>query len=104
MKSTTDNRKLWLGEFSHRRVGLPIGCLQSVINQGDVWWNGQATGLTLTKTIVSPLVTFSVALVAAAGTWVEKQRSATPFGHTSRANPTPPGGILSANRDRLLLS
>jgi len=65
-------RSVWLRAA---KVGLPIGCLQSIINQGDVWWSGQATGLTLAKTIISPLVTFSVALIAAAGTWVEKQRS-----------------------------
>jgi hypothetical protein len=100
MKLTTDNRKLWLGAFSQRtvwtraaKVGLPVGCLQSVINQGDVWWNGQATGLTLTKTLVSPLVTFSVALVAVAGTWVEKQRSATPLAHTSGTNLASPDGF-----------
>lgn len=65
-------RSVWLRAA---KVGLPVGCLQSIINQGDVWWSGQATGLTLTKTIISPLVTFSVALIAAAGTWIEKKRS-----------------------------
>jgi hypothetical protein len=103
MNFTTDNRKLWLGALSQRtvwtraaKVGLPVGCLQSVINQGDVWWHGQATGLTLAKTIISPLVTFSVALAAAAGTWVEKQHSAKPLSQTSRTDLTP-RGILSVN-------
>jgi hypothetical protein len=56
-------------------VGLPVSCLQALINQGDDWWHHQGDGLTLVKTIVSPLVTFSGALVSATATWVEKQRS-----------------------------
>ncbi|HEY1170885.1 MAG TPA: hypothetical protein VGH19_05900 [Verrucomicrobiae bacterium] len=81
MKSSTGNRNLWLAALRQRvvwmrvlKVGLPVGILQSIINQGDVWYHHQATGLTLFKTIVSPLVTSSVALVAAAATWVERQR------------------------------
>jgi hypothetical protein len=81
MKSTTGNRNLWLAALRQRivwmrvlKVGLPVGILQAVINQGDVWYHHQATALTLFKTIVSPLVTSSVALVSAAATWVERQR------------------------------
>jgi hypothetical protein len=81
MKSSTGNRNLWLAAIRQRvvwmrvlKVGLPVGILQSIINQGDVWYHHQATGLTLAKTIISPIVTSSVALVAAAATWVEKQR------------------------------
>ncbi|MBK8000361.1 MAG: hypothetical protein IPK15_16985 [Verrucomicrobia bacterium] len=82
-------RSLWLAALGQRKVwtraakiGLPVGCVQSVINQGDVWWHHQATGLTLAKTIISPLVTFSVALASAAATWVEKQRQAAPSEET----------------------
>lgn len=57
-------------------VGLPIGLLQAVINQGDVWLRHEETLGTVAKTIVSPLVTFSVALISATGVWVERQRSA----------------------------
>jgi hypothetical protein len=71
----------WRAALAQRAVwsraalfGLPIGCLQAVINQGDVWWHHHADGLTLAKTIISPLVTFTVALLSAAATWVEKQR------------------------------
>jgi hypothetical protein len=55
-------------------IGLPVGCLQALLNQGDVWWQHHANGLVLAKTILSPLVTFSVALVSCAATWVEKQQ------------------------------
>jgi len=68
-------RSVWMRAA---KVGLPIGCLQAVIDQGDVWLSHQATVGTLAKTIISPLVTLSVALIAAAGTWVEKQRTLPP--------------------------
>ncbi len=58
-------------------VGLPIGVLQAVINQGDVWLRHEQTAGTVIKTLVSPLVTFSVALISAAGVWVEQRRSST---------------------------
>jgi hypothetical protein len=71
----------WRAAFAQRAVwfraalfGLPVGCVQALINQGDVWWAHHADGLTVAKTIISPLVTFSVALISAAATWVEKQR------------------------------
>jgi hypothetical protein len=56
-------------------IGLPIGVLQAVINQGDVWLRHEETLGTVAKTIISPLVTFSVALISAAGVWVERQRT-----------------------------
>ncbi len=58
-------------------VGLPIGILQAVINQGDVWLRHEQTAGTVVKTVISPLVTFSVALISAAGVWVEQQRRVT---------------------------
>ncbi|HSH95130.1 MAG TPA: hypothetical protein VK968_13345 [Roseimicrobium sp.] len=81
MKHSPTNRQLWLAALSQRivwmrvaKVGMPVGILQAVINQGDVWWHHEATGLTLFKTVLSPLVTSSVALVSSAATWVERQR------------------------------
>lgn len=59
-------------------VGLPIGLLQAVINQGDVWLRHEQTVGTVVKTLVSPLVTFAVALISAAGVWVEQQRRRVP--------------------------
>ncbi len=74
-------QSLWVQAFRQasvwRRaavVGLPIGILQAVINQGDVWLRHEQTVGTVIKTLVSPLVTFSVALISAAGVWVEQQR------------------------------
>ncbi len=75
-------RRSWLLAFRQRgvwvraaKIGLPVGCVQALINQGDVWWQHQATGLTLAKTVLSPLVTFGVALVSAAAIWAERHRS-----------------------------
>ena len=73
-------QSLWMQAFRQasvwRRaalVGLPIGVLQAVINQGDVWVRHEQTVGTVAKTIISPLVTCSVALISAAGVWVEQQ-------------------------------
>jgi len=46
-----------------------------VINQGDFLWEHAVTTGVIAKTIVSPLITFRVALIAAAATWVENQRT-----------------------------
>ena len=74
-----EGRNLWLVAFQQRSVwvrgaklGLSVGVLQAVINQGDVWLDQAETTGTVVKTVVSPLVTFSVALVSAAATYVEK--------------------------------
>ena len=104
MNSTSGSRNVWLLAFSQRtvwlraaKVGLPVGCLQAVINQGDVWWQGEATSLTLAKTVISPLITFSVALIAAAGTWVEKQRAVRIGSGLTRSALAPDTEILSTN-------
>ena len=54
--------------------GVPVGILQAVINQGDFWLSHAVTTTVVTKTIVSPIVTFSVALISAAGMYVEKSK------------------------------
>ena len=73
------NLQLWLSAFQQRSVwargaklGLSVGVLQAIINQGDVWLDHAETAGTVVKTIISPLVTFAVALVSAAATCVEK--------------------------------
>ena len=70
---------LWLVAFQQRSVwargaklGLSVGILQAIINQGDVWLSESETLGTVVKTVVSPLITFSVALISAAATCVEK--------------------------------
>jgi hypothetical protein len=71
--------QLWWVAFQQRSVwargaklGLSVGVLQAIINQGDVWLAQSETTGTIIKTIVSPLVTFAVALVSAAATHVDK--------------------------------
>ena len=54
------------------KLGLSVGVLQAIINQGDVWLADNETFGTVVKTVVSPLITFSVALVSAAATYVDK--------------------------------
>ena len=72
---------MWLQALSCSAVwrraakwGVPVGILQAVINQGDIWLNHAVNAAVITKTIVSPLVTFSVALVSAARMYVEKTK------------------------------
>jgi hypothetical protein len=54
--------------------GVPAGLLQAVINQGDFWLSHTVDAAVVTKTIISPLVTFSVALISAAGMYAEKMK------------------------------
>lgn len=54
--------------------GLPIGLLQAVLNQGDLWLRHAVNGAVIAKTIISPLVTFTVALISAAGNEVENRK------------------------------
>jgi hypothetical protein len=82
MNSSVNNRGAWLNAFCQRAVwtkaamvGLPVGCLQALLNQGDLWWQHKADGLVLFKTLLSPLITFSVALLSSAATWVERNRT-----------------------------
>lgn len=48
------------------RLGLTVGLIQVAINQGDAWLGQRVSTLVLIKTILTPLVTFSVALFSAA--------------------------------------
>jgi len=80
---STSKRGSWSQALRTRRVwtraamiGLPVGCLQVVINQGDVWWHHQADLVVVAKTIASPFVAFSVAFVSAADAWVGRRDSA----------------------------
>lgn len=62
-------RSVWLRAL---RLGLSVGFLQAVVNQGDHWMNGPVDGTVLTKSIVSPLIGFALVLVSAAETWVQR--------------------------------
>jgi hypothetical protein len=72
---------MWLHALSQKEVwlrasklGVPVGLLQAIINQGDFWLSHSVDSAVITKTIVSPLVTFSVALFSAAGMYIEKTK------------------------------
>ncbi len=47
-------------------IGLPVGLLQAVINQGDLWLAGAVTGAVVLKTFLSPMVSCAIAFASAA--------------------------------------
>ena len=72
-------RKLWRMAFQQRSVwlralklGLTVGLLQASINQGDHWLSGRVDHIVIIKSIVSPLIGFTLVLVSAAETWVQR--------------------------------
>jgi hypothetical protein len=74
-------KQLWCDALSNREVwwracklGFSVGFLQAIINHGDYWLNQAVSPSVAVKTLLTPLITFSVALVSAAATHVEKQR------------------------------
>ncbi len=77
-------RALWAQAFRQPsvwrravRLGLSVGLLQATINQGDHWLSGAVDGTVLLKSIVSPLIGFTLVLVSAAETWVHRTASLT---------------------------
>ena len=59
-------------------VGGPVGALQVVVNQGDVWVSHvtahQAVALSVVvKTLLSPFITVTVAWVSAAFAWADRE-------------------------------
>jgi len=87
----TQKRALWALAFRQRSVwlracklGLSVGFLQATINQGDHWVRGEVDKTVLLKSIVSPLIGFTLVLFSAAETWVQRtleQTSAPSGGH-----------------------
>jgi hypothetical protein len=72
-------RALWRMAFQQRSVwlravklGLTVGLLQATINQGDHWFRGEVNRVVIIKSIVSPLIGFTLVLVSAAETWVQR--------------------------------
>lgn len=49
---------MWLGAV---KVAVPVAILQVAINQGDAWLSGHVTSAVLAKSLLTPLVTISVA-------------------------------------------
>ncbi len=76
-----DGNELWREALSNRgvwrracKLGLSVGLLQAIINQGDYWLSHAVSPSVAVKSLLTPLITFSVALVSAATTYVEKHR------------------------------
>jgi hypothetical protein len=55
--------------------GLPAGLLQAALNQGDFWATGAVTAVVAVKSVLSPLIGFGVAYVAAVTTHYETRRA-----------------------------
>lgn len=55
-------------------IGLSVGLFQAALNQGDHWLHNEVTIGVVIKTILSPLITLSVALLSAAITHIRIQR------------------------------
>ena len=79
MTPTSDRRALWTLALRQRSVwlralklGLTAGLLQATINQGDRWWSRAVDRTVLFKSIASPLIGFTLVLVSAAQTWVQR--------------------------------
>ena len=77
--AATGRREAWRSAFRQSSVwrrawklGFTTGLLQAAVNQGDVWLHHAQTAETVLKTILSPLIGFTLVLVAAAETWVQK--------------------------------
>jgi hypothetical protein len=77
--SASRKRQLWAKALRQRsvwmralRLGLPVGLLQATINQGDYWIHGPVDRVVIVKSIVSPLIGFTLVLFSAAATWVQR--------------------------------
>ncbi|MBI4662501.1 MAG: hypothetical protein HY735_27105 [Verrucomicrobia bacterium] len=53
-------------------LGLSVGLLQAAINQGEFWLGHAVNKTVIAKTIVSPLIGFTLVLFSAAQTWVQR--------------------------------
>ena len=79
MHPPADRRRLW-GQALQQpsvwlramKLGLTAGLLQVAINQGDRWLGHTVDGKVLLKSVVSPLIGFTLVLLSAAATWVQK--------------------------------
>ncbi len=84
MKPSSETRALWAQAFRQPsvwmravRLGLTVGFLQATINQGDRWFSHTVHTVdcvVLLKSIVSPLIGFTLVLSSAAETWVQRTR------------------------------
>jgi hypothetical protein len=92
MTASPTNRSLWRQALSQRSVlwravklGLTTGLLQAAVNQGDRWLANDVDAVVMLKTVISPLIGFTLVLISAAATWVDRQKE------LSRQAPTATG-------------
>lgn len=64
-------RDLWRRSLT---IGAVVGLIQVTINQGDVWLRQAVDATVIVKTLVTPLVAVSVAVVSAAGAYVDREQ------------------------------
>jgi hypothetical protein len=55
-------RSVWRAAW----VGLPVGLVQVMINQGDRWWAHSVDAGVVLKSVLTPLVSMGVAIAAVA--------------------------------------
>ena len=61
------------------KLGLVVGFIPVSLNQGDHWLRHQVTTAVVVKTILSPLLSFSIAFASCVATHVENlRRTAAP--------------------------
>ena len=79
MNPAPNKRALWLLALRQRSVwarafkfGFSVGLLQAAVNQGDHWLQHAISPGVVVKTIVSPLIGFTLVLLTSAATWVQK--------------------------------
>lgn len=59
-------RAVWLRAA---KVALPVGVLQACINQGEFWVRGEFTAGVITRSLLTPVISLTVGLLAAASTY-----------------------------------
>ncbi|MEK6257511.1 MAG: hypothetical protein AABP62_02730 [Planctomycetota bacterium] len=81
MSGIKTTRAWWRQALSQRGVwqrslviGLPVGVVQILVNQGDHWWRLDVDAVIVLKTLMTPLIATSVALLSAAGSFVQVNR------------------------------
>jgi hypothetical protein len=79
LRETSNRRALWRQAFCQQSVwlralklGLSVGFIQASVNQGDHWLRGDFNYVVIIKSIVSPLIGFTLVLFSAAETWVQR--------------------------------
>jgi hypothetical protein len=81
MSEVMTNRMLWRQALTQKEVwqrslmiGLPVGFVQILVNQGDHWCRLDVDMVIVLKTLATPLIATSVALLSAAGSFVQANR------------------------------